>query len=146
MLKDQQRIERLSEKVTESGCWIWNGAVTAAGYGLAKSNYRNKTASAHRIAYEAFIGEIPDGMIIAHACDNPLCVNPNHLWLATHKENSQDMVGKQRSAKKERCGKSKLTEEQVKFIRESSLSTYKLGAMFGVTASNIGYVKNGKTW
>jgi len=56
------------------------------------------------------------------------------------------MVAKNRSARGEKCGKSKLTEEQVKFIRESNLSQRKLGAMFNVSHANIGYVKRGATW
>ena len=145
-MTDQERIDKYSQPITEVGCWIWTGAVTSVGYGLCQSVKRKKTASAHRVAYEAFIGEIPNGMIVAHACDNRLCVNPNHLWLATHKENSQDMVNKKRSARGEKCGKSKLTNEQIKVIRESNLSTYKLGAMFNVTRQNIGFIKKHLTW
>ena len=143
-MNNQQRIEKNSQPITEIGCWVWMGAVTNAGYGLCHNG--KKTASAHRVAYEAFVGKIPSGMIIAHTCDNPLCVNPNHLWLATHKENSQDMVNKKRSANGEKCGKSKLTDEQIKFIRKSDLSHRKLGEMFNVSHANIGYVKRGVTW
>ena len=145
-MTDQNRIMKNSQPVTEVGCWVWTGAITKAGYGLSRSAKRNKTVSAHRVAYEAFIGEIPEGMVVAHACDNPLCVNPSHLWLATHKENSSDMVSKKRSARGEKCGKSKLTNEQVQFIRESSLSTYKLAAMFNVTRQNVSAIKKRLTW
>jgi hypothetical protein len=143
-VNNQQRIEKNSEPITECGCWVWMGAVTNAGYGVCSNG--KKTAQAHRVSYEAFVGEIPAGMIIAHTCDNSLCVNPNHLWLATHKQNSQDMVNKKRSANGEKCGKSKLTQEQVDFIKNSDLSTYKLGAMFNVSDTNIGYIKRGLTW
>jgi hypothetical protein len=144
-MKDTDRILKHSEPITEVGCWIWMGAVSNAGYGLCNSE-KVKTASAHRVAYEAFIGKIPEGMVVAHACDNRLCVNPSHLWLATHKQNSQDMVKKSRSAKGEKCGKSKLNNEQVEFIRQSNLSHRKLGEMFNVSHVNIGYVKRGATW
>ena len=145
MTKDQLRIEALSEQ-RENGCWIWLGSKSKAGYGLSYSSQQKKLVSAHRLAFAAFKGEISQGMVVAHACDNPLCVNPDHLWLATHAENSADMVKKGRSAKGEKCGKSKLTEEQVKFIRESNLSQRQLGAMFGVSHANIGYIKRGFTW
>ena len=145
-MTDQERIIKHSQPVTEIGCWVWMGGITKAGYGLSNSAKRKKTASAHRVAYEAFIGEIPQGMIVAHACDNRLCVNPSHLWLATHKENSSDMVNKKRSARGEKCSKSKLTNEQVQFIRESSLSTYKLAAMFNVTRQNVSAIKKRMTW
>lgn len=122
------------------------GCTSNAGYGLAQSNRRNKLMSAHRVAYEAYKGEIPEGKVIAHACDNKLCVNPDHLWLATHKQNSQDMVQKSRQAKGEKCGKAKLKQDQVDFIRMSTMSNRKLGAMFGVSHANIGYIKRGVTW
>lgn len=123
-MTNQQRIEKHSQPITECGCWIWTGAVASSGYGLCFNG--EKTASAHRVSYETFVGKIPEGMIVGHTCDNPLCVNPDHLWLATHKMNSSDMVNKKRSARGEKCGKSKLTEEQVKFIRKSNLSTINL--------------------
>jgi len=144
-LKDQQRILKHSDPIADNGCWVWKGGVSNAGYGLCGSVDR-KTESAHRVSFKAFVGEIPKGKVIAHICDNKLCVNPAHLFLATHAENSADMVAKNRSARGEKCGKSKLTEEQVKFIRESNLSHRKLGAMFNVSHANIGYVKRGATW
>jgi hypothetical protein len=145
-MRDIDRIEKHSEKVTESGCWIWMGAISNSGYGLAHSDKRNKTASAHRVSYEAFIGDIPKGMIIAHACDNRLCVNPNHLWLATHKQNSQDMVKKNRSAFGEKCGKSKLKEFEVSFIKETKLSQRKIATMFSISKTTVGDIRRGKTW
>ena len=144
-MNDQQRILKHSDSIADNGCWVWKGGVSNAGYGLCGSVDR-KTESAHRVSFKAFVGEIPKGKVIAHICDNKLCVNPAHLFLATHAENSADMVAKNRSARGERCGKSKLTEEQVKFIRESNLSHRKLGAMFNVSHANIGYVKRGATW
>lgn len=143
--KDQLRIEAMSEQ-HDNGCWIWTGSKSKVGYGFGYSSKDKKLVSAHRLSYVAFKGGIPAEMVVAHACDNPLCVNPNHLWLATHAENSADMVKKGRSAKGEKCGKSKLTNEQVKFIRESNFSHRKLGAMFNVSHPNIGYIKRGKTW
>lgn len=145
MKKDQQRIERHSIPEPNSGCWIWTGSISSVGYGLCGSE-DNKTVSAHRLSYRVFKAEISDGMIVAHKCDNRLCVNPDHLWLATHKENSNDMVKKGRSANGEKCGKRKLTEEQIDFIKSSNLSHRQLGVMFNVSHANIGYIKRNKTW
>ena len=144
-MTDSDRIEKHSEKVTESGCWIWMGATTKAGYGVCASK-SSKTKTAHRVSYEAFVGEIPSGMIVAHTCDTPLCVNPHHLWLATHKQNSQDMVKKNRQAQGEKVFGSKLNTEQVEFIKSSNLSHRKLGNMFGVSHVAVGYAKRGATW
>lgn len=146
-MTEQDYIANKSVAIPETGCWIWMGAVTPAGYGFANPPGRKKNNElAHRASYRIFVGEIPEGMVVAHACDNPYCVNPKHLWLATHKQNSQDMVGKKRQASGEKCGKSKLTGEQVKFIRESNLSHRKLGEMFNVSHANIGYIKRQATW
>jgi hypothetical protein len=71
----------------ENLCWLWTGS-TAKGYGqvkIDKTVYR-----CHRVAYELFNGEVPEGMGILHACDNPLCVNPRHLRPGTHQENMTD--------------------------------------------------------
>jgi len=144
MMDNKQRIYKNSIPEPNSGCWLWNGAVLKGGYGL--SNDGDKCVLAHRLSYKSFVGDIPDGLVVAHKCDNRICVNPDHLWLATHKENSSDMVKKGRSASKERCGKSKLTSEQIDFIRKSELSHRALGKMFDVSHANIGYIKRRSTW
>lgn len=146
MMTDQERIFKNSQPITEVGCWVWMGAYTSVGYGICKSTKREKSASAHRVSYEAFKGEIPKDKVVAHVCDNRLCVNPDHLWLASHKENSEDMVNKKRSARGEKCGKSKLTQKDVEFIRSSNLSNSELGRRFSVTSENIRYIRKGVTW
>lgn len=145
MINDRQRIETYSIPEPNSGCWIWTGAISKVGYGRCGSEHK-KTVSAHRLSYRVFKAEIPNGMVVAHKCDNRVCVNPDHLWLATHKENSEDMVKKGRSAYGERCGKSKLTREQIDYIRSSDLSHRALGKMFNVSHANIGYIKRNHTW
>lgn len=143
----QQYIFDRAIGIPDTGCWLWTECILSSGYGVSNSPDRIKTNElAHRASYRIFKGSIPKGMVVAHSCDMPSCVNPNHLWLGTHKQNSEDMVQKNRSAKWERCGKSKLTKEQVDFIRESKLSHRKLGAMFDVSHSNIGYIRRNKTW
>lgn len=80
--------------VTESGCWIWVGSHTTAGYG--RIYVARRAVMAHRASYAVKHGEIPSGKIICHKCDTPSCVNPDHLFVGTHKDNSQDMVRKNR--------------------------------------------------
>lgn len=75
-------------------CWLWTGAKNKQGYGHLK--IKGKTYRAHRVSYELFNGKIPPGFLVMHKCDNPLCVNPNHLKLGTHKDNTQDMMEKGR--------------------------------------------------
>jgi hypothetical protein len=91
-----QRLEYYGWTVTASGCWEFNGRGDKKGYGRVKVGHAYGTTAAHRLSYEAFHGPIPEGMHICHACDNPPCINPDHLWAGTHLENMQDMVAKGR--------------------------------------------------
>lgn len=79
--------------VTESGCWEWNGSVTEKGYGLISIARRGLVgARVHRVMYELHVGPIPDGHLIRHKCDNPPCINPDHLEPGTPADNTNDMM------------------------------------------------------
>ena len=95
-----------------NGCWIWKGC-KAGNYG--KITWRQKTISAHRACYLVFKGEVEEGKLICHTCDNPLCINPDHLWTGSHKENAIDALKKGRleESRLKSLGR-KLTEEQYK--------------------------------
>ena len=92
-------MKRFFDKVNKTeGCWIWTAALRGkAGYGAYKLN--GKTIDAHRVSYELHNGLIPKGMYVCHTCDNRKCVNPNHLFLGTAKDNYQDAVNKARIVK-----------------------------------------------
>ena len=80
--------------IVESGCWEWNGALRADGYGILKVN--GKCLGAHRYAYELYKGKIPIGLNVLHACDNRKCINPEHLFVGTQLENLLDCIKKDR--------------------------------------------------
>lgn len=83
--------------VTGSGCWEWDGSRNDAGYGLFTAAHLGlHEILAHRVAYEHFTGPIPDGMLVRHACDNPPCMNPDHLSVGTKQDNAQDMIDRGR--------------------------------------------------
>lgn len=84
--------ERFWEKVDkQSDCWIWIGAVTTTGYGVFQKGRRGERLhKAHRFSYEINNGEIPDGKLVLHSCDNKKCVNPSHLSIGNHSQNIKE--------------------------------------------------------
>ena len=91
-------LDRFWDKVdkTRSGCWLWTGCTNADGYGRLALG-RKRTEKAHRVSWELHNGPIPDGAEVCHTCDNPGCVNPDHLFLGTHQDNMTDMRRKGRA-------------------------------------------------
>jgi len=105
---------------------------------------RGVCTSAHRLSYVAHIGPIEEGRLVCHRCDNPSCVNPEHLFIGTHKDNSNDMVNKNRVA---RAGhKKKLTTQDVKNIIDSGLGSSRLSKVYNVSASHIRRIRRRERW
>lgn len=147
----QDRFQTKFVPEPNSGCWLWTGGSFSERYGRIKIDGADLLA--HRVAWELYRGEIPEGLCVLHRCDTPFCINPNHLWLGTHKDNHLDMVTKGREVyvNGERHGRRKLTADQVKQIRESISRKIRgtqraLARKFGVTDSNIAFIKNNRTW
>jgi hypothetical protein len=89
MFGDARLPARFWKRATESpgGCWLWRGASTAAGYGHFYDRAKHITALAHRVAYEAFVGPVPEGRELDHLCRMRACCNPSHLEPVEHREN-----------------------------------------------------------
>jgi len=98
---DQKTIDRFWNKVDRTSnpncCWEWTANKLKQRYG--RFSIGKKHILAHRFSYELHYGKIPDGLDVLHTCDNPPCVNPNHLYLGTQQDNANDMVAKNRQAK-----------------------------------------------
>lgn len=140
-----RKIEMNSVRIPESGCWIWTGMMSRYGYGRltlgAKTNL-----SAHRISYELKNGPIPDGMFALHRCDVKCCVNPDHIFVGTQQENMTDKVTKNRQAKGESHGMSKLTKEQATEAKFSDAKTSDLAKKFNCSAVMIRQIRSGRYW
>lgn len=136
---------RIMAKVSKEGgaCWLWNGSCSKDGYGVMGVGRSQKRA--HRMAYECFVGEIPDGMLVCHTCDVPKCVNPDHLFLGTSKENAADMVKKGRNyvTPREKHHHSKLTPNQVTELvdlRKSGKKLAELAKMYGIHFGTVSQI------
>ena len=132
-------------------CWIWVGAKNKVGYGNFYLN--GKYQPAHRVAYMLRYGSIPDGYLICHKCDNPSCVNPDHLFLGTPAQNMADKRYKGRirpgDHSGEHNGNAFLTTDQVVEIRKrfaSGETAKSLASEFGVSYQSIQRIVQGKQW
>lgn len=125
-------------------CWEWTGHKCRFGYGLFYGHTR-----AHRASWELHNGKIPPGMFVCHRCDNPSCVNPEHLFLGTRADNNRDRARKGRSATGERHGLSKLLSGEVAEIRAKrakGMSMRKIAGQYGICAASVFKVVHGATW
>lgn len=134
---------RLTSKVEKRGdCWIWQGSKGKQGYGnvgIRVARGVSKTVLAHRCSYQAFVGEIADGMCVLHRCDNPSCINPDHLFLGTNKDNVDDKVGKGRTY--EKLSDAQVLEIRTRYVRGNGRI---LAKEFNVCPMTISLVVRGR--
>jgi hypothetical protein len=162
VMNDEQLEEWFFQQKTirDNGCWEWNGVINS-GYG--QLNVNGKRILAHRYSLQLTLKrEIPRGIEVRHICNNPICINPEHLQEGTHIDNMKDMVNSNRQAKGdvlsvrlkgiphirargEGNGRAKLTQAQVNEIRESNKSVTELANEFKVTKTHIRRLKTDNT-
>jgi hypothetical protein len=140
----QERFWKKVTKALENECWLWTGCKQGSnGYGYFRISKDAGNQVAHRFSYELHKGQIPMGMIVCHTCDNPICVNPNHLFVGTHQDNAIDRESKKRS---DYSKITKLTEKQAQEIKSSNLSQSSLSKLYKVSRRTIASIQCGETW
>lgn len=134
-------IEERSIPVPFAGCWIWLGELNWKGYGQVRlpepGRSRPRWSRAHRLAYQAYKGAIPDKTIVRHSCDVRCCVNPDHLSPGTPLTNTADMMRRGR----QRGGIHKLTDldvDQILRATDANVETHRaIAARFGISTSRV---------
>lgn len=160
-LSKEEKFDRLKKSfekhvIKQDGCWGWKGPTTPFGYSVMSCNRNIGPDRGHRASWVIHRSEIPESMHICHACDNPICTNPDHLWLGTYKQNNDDKIAKGRSncpkppiKKGSDNGSSKLNEEQVREIKSlisQGHACYRISKLFNVSSTTVKRIKNGTNW
>ncbi len=138
---------------TANDCIEWGKARNAAGYGVVGTS-KVKSRLAHRVAWEKVYGPIPNGLHCLHKCDNPACINAEHLFLGTPADNCADKISKGRGRyglpahmnRGENQGASKLKELDVLLIRASTVPQTVTAKAFGIRQQTVSDIKRGRRW
>lgn len=141
----------------DSDCWEWRGTKNDAGYGFISDEGGRSTGNirAHRLSYQIFYNtKLKSEEFVCHSCDNPSCVNPDHLFVGSHMDNMMDMISKGRLKtppvrRGESSNLAKLKEREIHRIRHlyaNGLSSTQVGQIFSVSRHTILAIINRKTW
>lgn len=138
----------------QNGCWEWTGMKLPRGYGVWQASktprgddtYIRERIYAHRLSWEIHKGPVPEGKNVLHACDNPSCVNPKHLFLGTHQDNMRDRDYKARQARGEDFHRSDLTDDDARAILRSEETGFVLAERYGVSYQTINDIRAKRTW
>lgn len=148
----QNRMAKYTNKTDINKCWEWQGHCNDKGYAMLSIGGRSgKYARASRLSYYFNFGPFDENLIVCHHCDNPKCVNHNHLFLGTNQDNTNDMYNKGRESVPpnfygEEVTTAKLSEEKVIAIYNSTSSMKDLAQQYNVTVTTIHRILTGKSW
>jgi hypothetical protein len=148
-------LERLQEKYrinADTGCWEWTASVKRNGYGqIGVREPRPTMLDAHRASWIVHKGPIPPKMMVLHTCDVKTCVNPDHLWLGTQKDNMRDCgekgrVNREKKQRGENHYAARFTWAQIKAIRSDKRTQVAIAAEYGINQGYVSSIKMGKKW
>ena len=129
-----------------SGCWNWIGTF---GGEYGRMRWKCKSFTAHRLSYELWVGKIPEGMVACHKCDNKKCVNPEHIFLGTHKENMADMVRKglvdKRGTNNAACIYTDAQIEELRKLREDGITWERICRIFNCSLTHAKRIVKGES-
>ena len=140
---EQRLLSRIEKQ--ENGCWIWRGSTTGRYGKIGAAGYQLGT---HRVAYELWVGRIPEGLFVMHTCNNPRCCNPAHLCVGTNKQNVQYSGACGRRAKPNNAAKLRPCDAaEIKWL---ALNTHKTHAtiskLYGVNKATVSDIKREVSW
>lgn len=142
-----ERLAHHSKPDMGTGCRLWTASTIGRGYG--QMTFKGIKSYAHRMAWVAAHGPIPDDMHVLHRCDVPICINPEHLFLGTNADNMADKIAKGRQGPPlhgVRSGMAKLTDADVVAIRADVRSHAAIARDFGVKAGAVSKIKRRQRW
>jgi hypothetical protein len=153
-LENQKRFE--TKFMNTGKCWEWIGSKFPNGYG--QFHMSGRPYGAHRVAYLIYTGDIPDGLLVCHRCDNNSCVNPLHLFVGTAKDNMLDMMHKGRQGNRgwtfklpghsrgENNQACKLTPDEVRAIRKDIRTQGMVAQQYKISQTQVSHIKLLKSW
>ena len=146
-IDSEQKFWAKTAKCLDDECWLFSGAIDKDGYGQFWDGDIQKMTRAHQFSAKIHLGEKPKDACVCHLCDTPLCVNPRHLFYGSALDNQNDKVAKNRQAKGEQQGHSKLTEAMIAEIRSRANESYRtLCQEFDLVPSTVYRIWRNQSW
>lgn len=158
MWKEQIKKKKVEWQINDNNCWEVTSHAKTKGYPVIWDNWELKLNYMSRMYYREYFGEIPEGLVVRHKCDNPSCINPEHLELGTHMDNSNDKISRGRfrqgNCHGEKCNFAKLTKEQVLEIRKrhtkrtktTKSNTKELAKEFNISETTVKDISSRRIW
>ncbi|AXF39858.1 DNA binding protein [Bacillus phage vB_BthS_BMBphi] len=143
------RLRKIEFNVSDTGCFEVTSHKPNSKSGYYRVGSYHNRILLHRKIYEECFGYFDDSLLVRHKCDNPKCINPEHLELGTHQDNSNDAVSRNRMAKNEKSGVAKFTNDEVRYIKHklnNGVYGTEIAKEFDVGFSTIYAIKKGITW